>query len=143
NDVFVVEGQWANGQHVWVSQGDGVSFPIYLSSQGDFDQFPQPTGPFDVVGIFDQEAGLGTWPPPDPPYTGDYRIWVKSSAGIIPKLADLDYDGDVDLADWDLLVQAVTGPGQPTPNPHADLDADGDCDLRDMAIFCHRFTGPP
>ncbi|HUW82610.1 MAG TPA: dockerin type I domain-containing protein [Phycisphaerae bacterium] len=83
NDVYVESGIWDNHEHVYVSQGEGVNFPLHLSGQGDFDSVPGPVGDFDVVGIFDQEAGLGAWPPPDPPYITDYRIWVKSSAGII------------------------------------------------------------
>mgnify|MGYP001030089798 CR=1 FL=1 len=83
NDVYVESGIWDNHEHVYISQGEGLDFPLHLSGQGDFDTVPAPGGDFDVVGIFDQEAGLGAWPPPDPPYTSDYRIWVKSSTGII------------------------------------------------------------
>lgn len=139
NDVFIVSGTWANGEHVWVSQGEGVDFPLYLSGPGDFDTIPPPTGVFDVVGIFDQEAGLGAWPPPDPPYTGDYRIWVKNLGGLIPKPGDLDYDGHVDLDDLTLVAGSMNGPKQASANLHADLDGDGDCDLRDYAVFCQVF----
>jgi hypothetical protein len=63
--------------------------------------------------------------------------------------ADLDWDGDVDLADYTLLAWCLTqsGPNKPL-NPghmclatyHADLDADSDIDLGDFALFSACFN---
>jgi len=61
-------------------------------------------------------------------------------------VGDLDYDCDVDLADFVIFAEAISGPGQPIvppADPAADLDGDDDdCDLHDFAIFVANFTGP-
>ncbi|MFQ5415340.1 MAG: FG-GAP repeat domain-containing protein [Phycisphaerae bacterium] len=51
---------------------------------------------------------------------------------------DLDGSGTVDLSDYALLVDCVSGPGQgPAPRGcgPVDADADGDVDVRDFAAF--------
>jgi MYXO-CTERM domain-containing protein len=62
---------WGAGKTILVTD-DGVNtLPVLLSGMGDFDSFVAPTGTFDVVGVFDQEDTTS-------PFTGDYRLWVKS-----------------------------------------------------------------
>lgn len=56
-------------------------------------------------------------------------------------VGDLDHDCDVDLADYDLLVGQLQGPGVTVQNDEADLDGDGDCDLADVAIFAGAMSG--
>ena len=59
------------------------------------------------------------------------------------RLADIDGDGDADLADFNALADCTDGPGVPA-NPActpADLDPDGDVDLRDFARFQTGFGG--
>lgn len=58
------------------------------------------------------------------------------------RAGDLDDDGDVDLDDLALFLQALNGPEEPAGDPAADLDDDGDCDLADYAAFAAMFTGP-
>ncbi len=58
-------------------------------------------------------------------------------------VADLDFDGDVDDADFGLSFAAFTGPGNgPSSNPLADLDQDGDVDDADFGLSFAAFTGP-
>jgi hypothetical protein len=50
---------------------DGIlHLPMKLGRVG-FDSVPPPSGPFDVVGIFDQE---------NPDYRGGYRLWVVDAS---------------------------------------------------------------
>jgi hypothetical protein len=58
-------------------------------------------------------------------------------------MADLDYDGDVDYADWDGFQIAYSGPGIPADpfGAAADFDADGDVDLVDAAFMQASFSG--
>lgn len=57
---------------------------------------------------------------------------------------DSDFDFDVDLADYLLLVQCMRGPGAPFEQGchPADLDRDDDVDLADMLQFRAIHTGP-
>lgn len=70
NDVNIDSGTWAAGETITISDTSGESLSILLSSEGDFDDHPAPTGDFSVVGIFDQEDT-------ESPFTGSYRLWVK------------------------------------------------------------------
>ena len=56
---------------------------------------------------------------------------------------DLDGDGDVDLDDFALFVDCVTGPGKgslPIECLSADPDTDGDVDSLDFGAFQIAFT---
>ncbi len=59
---------------------------------------------------------------------------------LIP--GDLDYDGDVDDADFGLAFAAFTGPGPTTADLLADLDRDSDVDDADYGLLFANFTGP-
>jgi hypothetical protein len=54
---------------------------------------------------------------------------------------DLDHDGDVDLADFQIFDAVLAGPGSSAAEPESDLDGDGDCDLADFGVFAHNFSG--
>lgn len=62
--------------------------------------------------------------------------------------ADLDHDGDVDLADYELQADCMAGPNVGVPPlgctgdmfGAADLDSDGDVDLRDFELFAPAFN---
>lgn len=61
--------------------------------------------------------------------------------------ADLDCDGEVNLADFTTFATCYSGPLNPPAascpgGVDADLDDDGDVDLADFAIFQQSFTGP-
>ena len=63
---------------------------------------------------------------------------------------DLDGDGDVDTADFDIFADCMAGPEVTDPPPRcdppdflaADLESDGDVDLADFASFQEAFTDP-
>ena len=57
---------------------------------------------------------------------------------------DLDFDSDVDLADFQVFAGCLGGPGAfGTPGCHgADLECDGDVDLADFALFQQQFSSP-
>jgi hypothetical protein len=66
---------------------------------------------------------------------------------------DFDADGDVDLNDFQYLMNSAAGPDVPprSPDPAClgaylsafDYDSDGDIDLHDHATFQRQFTSPP
>ncbi|MBN1491223.1 MAG: hypothetical protein JXA69_15025 [Phycisphaerae bacterium] len=59
--------------------------------------------------------------------------------------ADLDDDGDVDLADFHTFAFCFNGPNRSMPTPScviADFDDDGDVDLSDFSVFQQCFNGP-
>ena len=59
---------------------------------------------------------------------------------------DLDADGDVDLADFNVFSACFNGPNRTPVYPGscdiADLDGDGDVDLTDFSVFSACFNGP-
>ncbi|MGB9626261.1 MAG: hypothetical protein ACPMAQ_15515, partial [Phycisphaerae bacterium] len=64
---------------------------------------------------------------------------------VLPALADLDGDADVDLADFGLFQSCFNGPNRPARQSgcsRADFDADGDVDLADFGLFQGCFNGP-
>ncbi len=64
--------------------------------------------------------------------------------GVEP-LSDLDYDGDVDLADFTLFQACFNGPNR-SPGKgctvDADFDNDGDVDLADFSALTYCYNGP-
>jgi hypothetical protein len=83
----------------------------------------EPSGLFNVVGIFNQEsAGTGM---------DGYELWVMEDAAFtVP--GDFDYDGDVDA--FDLLIWQngfCTG----TSHDAGDADFDGDVDVFDLLVW--------
>lgn len=75
NGIEIVSGTWGAGQTLIVGDISGATMALLLSSMGDFDSFPEPSGAFEPVGIFDQEDKTS-------PYLEDYRLWVKDYADL-------------------------------------------------------------
>lgn len=139
----------------WVSGFHNVESGVGGLHDGNF-RSGDPTGDdattFEV--LFDQ-AFLDANPVPD----GEYPYYCIVHFGIgmsgiitvqVPATpGDLNGDGDVDLLDYSLLSNCISGPeganpgGSCTPDTFAgsDLDEDGDVDLRDLATFQPLFQG--
>ncbi len=105
---------------------------------------------FDISAVADDQPNVwirwshevltgGTWA-----YSGwnvdDVEIWGVSQS-CAP--GDMDCDGDVDLADFEIMAPCLEGPvpGSVEGCDDADLDADGDCDMEDFAAFQAAFDG--
>ena len=70
--------------------------------------------------------------------------YLESASGPIE--FDFDNDGDVDSADFEILLFCMLGPDQTFPNGNLCLEMDGDgdfdIDVGDFALFQRAFTGP-
>ena len=82
---------------------------------------------------------------PDPPF-GELSTEIDAVADVAEgQLGDAENDGDLDLDDYVILSNCVTGPGVTAPTSPCrvmDFDQDGDVDLGDYAGFQAAFTQP-
>ncbi len=100
--------------------------------------------PGDAGFIVDHVTGGGG----SPAATGRY-LYSLGNSGLVAFRGcgegDMDIDGDVDLEDYFIWTECLSGPGQITPPGGceysdfacADLDFDGDVDLVDYSVFQH------
>jgi Tol biopolymer transport system component len=69
-----------------------------------------------------------------------------AGANVHPvRIADLDWDGDVDLSDFNAFQACFNGPNRPAASPDCgdtDFDRDNDVDLADFSAFQACFNGP-
>ena len=96
--------------------------------------------------------GDGTWtdrwtPVQVPGFTGVTAVAAGGMHslfldGCLP--GDMDCDGDVDLGDYALFADCLTGPdvAYPTGCVYADLDSDENVDLADFAFLQALFAEP-
>ncbi len=115
-----------SASHVWTG-----SEPVW--SNGVLSTVPDAAGAWylHVQGYNGEDAANGTY---DYSIVATYRV-----------AADLDHDGDVDLADFAVFQGCFNGPNRPgrySGCDAADLDTDLDVDLADFAIFQACFNGP-
>ena len=113
------------------------------------------------LALLDSGDGTVTIPAPSgaslaPP--GYYMLFVVDDGGVpslsrnvrlATRIGDLDFDGDVDAADYAVFSGCLNGPEVITPPPGcaainfagADSDGDDDVDLDDYALLAHNYTG--
>ncbi len=126
-NVSVASGEWTPANDdLMITDDSGAQLNLYLSGMGDFAGITAPEGKFNVTGIFDQED-------PDEPFTGNYRLWIKSMADIEQwSQADVDDDGCVNVMDL-LSVRGNLGKPGSAINPlGADVDGDGKVNVMDL-----------
>ena len=103
NDVNIVSGIWGPDKALVIRDGEGLTFDIQLGLGQGFTRYVMPTGPIDVIGIFDQESLSD--------YKAGYRILVPNYDGNGKVLTDrrpkpeniagdVNNDGIVDFRDF-------------------------------------------
>lgn len=111
NDVSIVDPQnWGPNSYIQVEDAEGYTFDIHLGTGNGFEIFTAPTGPIDVIGIFNQDA------PGCSVCDYGYEIWVTNydgnglvltdrgqQRGNLP--GDVNFDAKVDLVDFSIIAQ--------------------------------------
>lgn len=113
---------WAPGNRVTVADGEGRQFSLRLGLNPGFASLAPPPTQFNVVGIFNQEAGG-----PQGPATSGYEVWAMDPALLLA--GDLNADGNHDCSDVNALVGELAVGGQ---SPAFDLDGSGLVDSGDL-----------
>ncbi|MBN1490644.1 MAG: hypothetical protein JXA69_12065 [Phycisphaerae bacterium] len=75
----------------------------------------------------------------------DVEFNGQYAEGLLEAYPDLNYDGDVDLADFSVFSGCFNGPNRAPAagcGVTADLDNDSDVDLSDFSLFAQCFNGP-
>ena len=123
--VHVKSGDWATSSDtLMITDDSGAELNLYLSAMSDFGELP-PGGPFNVTGIFDQEDL-------EAPFTGTYRLWVKSLSDIDTwSHMDVSGDGCVNVADL-LIVRNNLGRSGSACDPAIDTNGDGVINVADL-----------
>ncbi len=141
---FVDPTGWGPEALLTLTDATGRTLPALLGRSRGFVDQPAPTGPFSIVGIFDQEDTDGS-----DGWKGGYRLWVMGFDGqdfIMPmQPGDTDGDGDVDLRDLAWFQSCYAGDGAPPADAWCedfDLDFDGDVDENDLVEVLMCLGGP-
>ncbi len=119
NNVTIVDPEnWRPNSFIRIEDAAGYTFDVKLGIGSGFSIFDAPTGPIDVIGIFNQEA------PGCSICDYGYMIWVTNydgnglvltdrgqQRGNLP--GDVNFDAKVDLADFAIIagywLDSVTG----------------------------------
>lgn len=145
NVAFVDATAWGPDATLTITDGT-LTLPVKLGRNEGFTQHPAPAGPFDIVGIFDQEDGVTT-----DGWKAGYRLWVMAYDGTRFHLpgqelspADFDGDGDADHDDFAHLQRCFTAVGQDAEPicRDADLNRDLAVDDADVLLFEQCASGP-
>lgn len=83
-NVRIVGGAWENGGTVTAEDPEGGTLPVELRFHTGIGDHPQPEGPMDIVGVFNQEDT-------EAPFTGEYRLWPRSINDFIPAQSGQDH----------------------------------------------------
>ena len=95
-------------------------------------------------GFSTSPPGLQAWLGEVPPHVDPVEQLAYSVEGeYLPLMGDIDIDGDVDLDDYGLFADCMSGPDvtdppigcDPVEFTRSDLHDDGDVDLHDFAEF--------
>ncbi|MBN1491368.1 MAG: hypothetical protein JXA69_15750 [Phycisphaerae bacterium] len=137
---FDVDGDTHANSHWQVADTNTFADPLWDSGDG-FVASTQATVPLGTL------PGLTRchWRTRYRDSRGAWTAWSSSRHFETGVDADLDDDGDVDLADFGSFSFCFNGPNRPLPVAGcavSDLDADSDVDLTDFALFAARFNGP-
>ena len=94
---------------------------------------PETGAPYDAV--FQWQVNDG--------YDDSANTATMTVSVCVAQVGDIDADCDVDLHDFELFAECMTGPdvAPPTACDAADIDDDGDVDTADFAEFQRNFTG--
>jgi len=85
--------QWGVYGEITITDGNGRTLPVHLGMSPDWADSFAPTGPFDLVGVFDQESDSST---------DGYLLWALALEDFHLD-ADLDDDGFVGGNDLDTI----------------------------------------
>lgn len=131
--TFVDTTNWGPDALLTVQDPTGRTFTVHLGRGPGFSSNPAPTGPVDLIGIYNQESG-------GPPFDNGYELWIMDDVGgVTPSCTgDVDGDRDVDLSDLASLLSHF-GTGNGAFLTDGDMDADGDVDLSDLALLLAYF----
>ena len=138
-DIFVTritsDGTYLETRTTGSTAYEEGGYAIAVSPGGDV----YYAGRFELTVDFDPYQGVD-----EHSSNGSFDLFVTKYAGTTPPIpADLDGDGHVDLADFNIFARCCGGPDvvAPPPSCHpsdfnsADLDADDDVDIDDFAAF--------
>ncbi len=127
---------WAANAEVTVSDDDGRLFTLMLGRNASFSSLAAPTGQFDAVGIFDQDASFSL--------TGDamdgYRLWIMNASDITlapsELIGDANEDCTVGAADYAIWAAQF---GQSGEGLAGDFDGSGEVGVGDYALWAANF----
>ncbi|MBX7074613.1 MAG: hypothetical protein K1X71_15830 [Pirellulales bacterium] len=123
---------WGVDAKATVVDAFGHEFRLHLGLNSGFASLPTPFGAFDIVGVFNQEAGAGG------PFTKGYEVWAMD-ADEFRLSGDANHDDSVDGADYTIWADNFKLNGD---FEQGDFNADGKIDGADYTIWADNFISP-